>query len=819
MEDAKNSSQPAAKSKSKGASTKGLDIIIVGAITAIFFLCPLFFTSLVSQGLGFEKMILFYFFVLLGIVAWVTKGVIIGELNLKRTPLDWPIVIILAIFSVSTILSVSSKDSLIGSYGNSSESLVAVIMFALFYYLVINNLTVSRIKVIFFALVSSSSLLAIYSFLQLKGIYLLPIDFTQNHSFNPLGSLSGLTMYLVIMLPIFIVAAAQTQKILPALNKGLAMAIKIALLLIILINLIILTLLNGFTFWPIAIVGAVIVLMFFLAKIIKINNNNLLIPLFAFLALIILLVLGNFNIMSQDLPAEVSLSRGASWDIAKSSIAENPIFGSGPSTFYYDFSKFKTVNFNNSPLWNIRFDDASGILFELLASVGILGALIVIVLALIALSMSFLSLIKNENKEINSIQLALFASFISAGLFAFLFSQNNSLILTTILISVITIAVSLIMYPEKFSTLKLSFRASAKYALALAAVFLVVSAGVVVLFTMGLKMYLGDTYAKKAIMSGDANEKIVNLNQAVALAPYQDSYYVNLANNYMALANQAALGGGDQASIQNNLSLAIESGKKAVEIAPNKAANNESLALIYENASFYTRGALEWSENLYNKVIELDPQNPAPFLRIALVNMARANAETDKTEKDYYINEAIKKYDEAIAKKGDLAAAHYGKAIAYEKLNDIDGAIDNLKKANLVSNNNIDYIFELGRLYFNRGVAQPNLGQTASQQIAENDIRPDVGEGATTTAELSITPSQPTGAVSMRNDDLNAAEQIFLSILRANPKHANALYSTAILYQKINETEKAKIMVQGLLDVLTDEATKQAVRQQFADIL
>jgi tetratricopeptide (TPR) repeat protein len=285
----------------------------------------------------------------------------------------------------------------------------------------------------------------------------------------------------------------------------------------------------------------------------------------------------------------------------------------------------------------------------------------------------------------------------------------------------------------------------------------------------------------------------------------------------MVKANEAALAGKDQATVGTNLSQAIESGRKAVQIAENKASNNEALALIYENASFYTRGALEWSEQLYKKVIELDPLNPVPSLRIALVNMARANAEQDPEEKAYYIGEAIKKYDEAIAKKGDLAAAYYGKAIAYERLGNSDDAIEELRQASLVARNNLDYRFELGRMYFNRGVTQPNLDQTAAQQIAEDDITP--GGGTSTAEQISVQPTQATGGVVTKNADLVAAEQLFLSILLANANHANASYSLAVLYQKVGETDNARTMAENLLNILADEATKETVRQQFADIL
>lgn len=817
MEEKKIKNSAKENKKENHFSTRGLDIIISLVIGLIFFLTPLFFTGFIAQGLGFEKMILFYFLVLIGIVAWVTKGVIRGELNLKRTPLDIPIISILVIFTLSTILSVNSVDSLIGSYGSSSKSLIALVIFVLFYYLVVNNLNAAKIKIFFWTFISSISILTIYVLLQFKGWYILPFPFAKNASFNPLGSLSAVTMFLVISLPLISIALAQAKEILTKTNLSLIIIIKFILGLVAVGIFIILFLLSGFTFWPIAIVGAAVVLMFYLAKIIKISNNNLLIPLGIFLVLIILLVLGNFNFTSMNMPAEVSLSREASWNIAKAGLKENPIFGSGPSTFYYSFSKFKSNDFNSSPLWNVRFDSSSGSLFEFLATVGSLGALSIIILVLVSLSIIFLAIIKTKDKEIVSILLALFASFISAILFSLLFAQNNSLILLTVLISIFAVSSAMVMYPEKFKDLKLSFRASPKYALALSAIFLTVSAGVVILFTMGLKMYLADVYVKEAIETGNVDKKIEKLNKAISLSPYRDIYYINSANAYMAKANQLALSGSNQPEVSNNLSQAIEQSKKAVNLAKNKAANNESLALIYENTSFFTRDALTLSEQSYKKVIELDPKNPTPYLRIALINMARANAEIDDEEKRYFIGEAIKKYDEAIKKKGNLAAAYYGKAIAYEKMADINNAIENLKQAVLVSRNNLDYRFELGRLYFNRGVIQPNLNQTATEQITENEINPE--NASSSIEELSVKPTQATGSTVNKNSDMVSAEQLFLSIIQNNPNHANAIYSLAVLYQKTGEIENAKIAAQSLLNVLQDESVKNTVRQQFKDIL
>ena len=293
------------------------------------------------------------------------------------------------------------------------------------------------------------------------------------------------------------------------------------------------------------------------------------------------------------------------------------------------------------------------------------------------------------------------------------------------------------------------------------------------------------------------------------------NYYINLANREVEA----------QGNYENYLSLAISRARQAIEISPNKASVNEAAALIYENSSFYARGSLEWAENYYDKVIKLDANNPIPYLRIALINMARAKIETDEEEKKYYISEAIKKYEIATQKKQDLAAGYYGKAIAYETLANIDEAIEQLKKAVISNRNNVDYYFELGRLYFNRGIT-PRLAQTASDDITINDVVPDedvnsedsAGDEADGEEKLSVESEsaiQPSSAIVSRNEDINLAEQIFLRIVQQVPNHANAHYSLAMIYQKIGETDKMEMVANSLSSILSDEETKKAVKQQF----
>ena len=65
------------------------------------------------------------------------------------------------------------------------------------------------------------------------------------------------------------------------------------------------------------------------------------------------------------------------------------------------------------------------------------------------------------------------------------------------------------------------------------------------------------------------------------------------------------------------------------------------------------------------------------------------------------------------------------------------------------------------------------------------------------------------------NESLKTAEQLFLSVLLKNQNHPNARYSLALLYKNTGDTQKAKVMVQSLLKIITDEAQKEAIKKQF----
>lgn len=781
-----------------------LDKVITTSIIAAFFLPLLYFTGLLAQGAGFEKVMIFSLLTLVGTIAWVAKGIFCKDLKIKKTPVCIPIVAFLVMAIISTVTSVGLKDSLIGTYGSPSKSLAVFIVFALFYNLVVNNINKEQAKKIFMALMLSASITLVYSLLQLFGLFIVPVESTKINTFNPIGSLSGLVAFVSMLLPILVILFAQAK--LTVQNPKNIAGKRIALGVLILISLLILVILSGFTYWLVVIASTLFILGFALSKSINTDKKGL-----VMIILVLLLTVSVYTptffkdsegnsikidlaskIGITSLPAEVSLTRGAAWDIAKKSIKESALFGSGPSTFYYSFNKFKGTGFNNTNLWNIKFDSSSGLFFELISTMGILGVIALFAILISALVSVFSSLKKGSEEE----QVYMFALFIGlvtiVGL-SFFYGFNSALIVFSVLIGVLALAFASVVKGGDQKVITIASPSEKGFSLSLIGFSGVIGLVSLAFVFMGAKIVIADSLALKSVKQTEIAEKVAKLEKAAKFAPFQDAYQVALSNNYVTLVNQSAKTE-DTIAANDLLIKSIDAGKLAVDIAPNKSDNHESLALIYENAFYFTNEALEWSEKSYQKVINLEPDSPTPYLRLGLISMARARAETTPEEQKHYVDKAIEYYNESIGKKINLASAYYGKSVAHEALGDIDGAIQSLTSAAYIDQNP-SFVFELGRLYLNKG---------ASSAASQGGVAKD---------DLIINPGDSDNQ--QVNESLKTAEQLFLSVLLKNQNHPNARYSLALLYKNTGDTQKAKVMVQSLLKIITDEAQKEAIKKQF----
>jgi len=757
-------------------SSKICDWIVNASVVMIFFGMPLFFTGLNLQGLAFEKQIFFYFWILLGIVSWAIKGIIVGEMKIRKTPLDIPIIAFFLVYLLATIFSVDRWHSFWGYFGDPSRGLVGVAAIIAVYYLVFNNFSMKKVKWMLGSLIISNFFIAIWTSFAVMKIPLLPQNILNNIPLSFTGSFSGLTMFFFLMIPLLITAAlkikqAEIKPILKIVALGIIFGALVG-------NLFSILALYNFVPWPygwmIMILGIMIFLIYILSGIVKSSWG---LAGAVFVVLMVMLFGGKaINIARINLPVEVSLNADISWSIAKSALKEKFLFGSGPGTYGYDFSLFRPQQFNENPLYNLRFYQGTGMFFESLATVGILGLIALIALVLFFLNISFFLLTREKGKD-KLYSLGLLTSALMFIVMATMFRIEGVILIIGSMITAFSFATLLKESESQEKNINLSLKASPKFALALAFIFMVITASVIFLFVFIGKAYIADIYAGLSGRSQEIGENSLNrMLRGINLYGKESRYYTQVAQYYLVMANREALKGKDADSnmITFYLNEAIKSGTIAKSISKNDVGIVEALAQIYENSVLYVVDSVNFAEENYKRALELEPHNPTYYLKLGQLKISQAAAKKDENEKKQIFEEAKNLFQKSVDEKNTFDTGYYNLALIQEALGDLDGAIENLGKAYNIDTNNINYNFSLGRLYQRRG-----------------------------------------GEIDLKN-----AEILFRNALNINEKEPNIHFQLGLLYEQLKENDKAVEEYRKVLDLIpTDNnETREKIQKMIEDV-
>lgn len=747
-----------------------LNKIIKGCIYLTVFLLPLFVLSFTFEVFEFNKQYLLFFLSSFGLFLWIVKMIIVEkEIKFQKTPLDLPILGLMAIGIISAIFSIDKSSSWIGFYGRFSDSLMTLLPLGVLYFLITNHVTAredkpeGRIKVsslvktftwsIFFVILASIfSIFGVWSlFAKLFGS--MPAIMLQN-IFNPIaGSMEGLAVFLAAFIAFLSVNIITTEK------KKIA---KIASWILLLSSLFLIVIIDFTPAWITLLVSLLIFVGIALYKrIFRENINKMLVPVFLAIISIAFLFINVSNIQSSifQLPKEQTLSQGTSWQVAfKSDFKDvkSVFLGSGPGTFHYDFAKFKPKSFNQDLLWQIRFDRSGSYVSELLATMGILGFLCFLTIVGMFLLISWLFLETAIEKKTNSLPfLSLFIAVLALFIGQLVYYQNIVLAFAFWFL----LALSVVSWQKSITGKTISFKGFPELSLIFSAVLIILGLGILGMYFFVARFYVADINCRTAIKNG----KVEYLEKAAALNPYQPQYKTALARTYLseALAElNKTEGERDQDLLTTKIYQAITyakggqlgSGyvKGATEVAPNRVSSWETAGMIYRDISGTTAGAVEWGIKDFTKAIELEPLNPVLHTELGKLYLMSDKKDMAKDE-----------FNKAKELKSDYVDALIQLSLIYEQDKDLDGAVREMEAVSVLYPYDTDVLFQLGRLYFNQN----------------------------------------------RTDDAIAK---FKSIIELIPNHSNALYSLGVAYEKKGNTTKALEAYEKVLELNPDNTEIQA---------
>ncbi len=339
------------------------DLISKYSIYALVFLLPIFFLPWTSDILDFNKQMLLLFLVFISLFAWMLKVLILRELSVNLNKTNIIVGVLFIVYLFSTIFSLWRYGSFWGWPQNVSESLATLIGLSVFYFLVSNLFDKKEIIRLVLLLVFSGFLSLIIGFFQIVGLFLLPFNCAKTALVNTIGTAVTLGFFIASLLPLIFVLLARKK------------SLRIILIWAVIFSVALLIALNYRILWWLVIMGGALLMILGIQKRGLFDSRWLILPMF-FLALSLFFVILKPSIgLLPAVPIEFSLNQKTSLSIDWQALKQNPILGSGPGTFGYDFVKYKNIDFNKSIFWNFGFGGAASKVLTVLGTTGVLGIL------------------------------------------------------------------------------------------------------------------------------------------------------------------------------------------------------------------------------------------------------------------------------------------------------------------------------------------------------------------------------------------------------------------------------------------------------------
>ena len=102
------------------------------------FIIPLFYLPFTQEQFQFNKEMLFLALMLIAGILWFGKAVRQKKLEIIRSPLDVPILLIPLVYGLSTVISPDWLNSLINLNGAGLAGLTTILSLTLFYFICVN---------------------------------------------------------------------------------------------------------------------------------------------------------------------------------------------------------------------------------------------------------------------------------------------------------------------------------------------------------------------------------------------------------------------------------------------------------------------------------------------------------------------------------------------------------------------------------------------------------------------------------------------------------------------------------------------------------
>lgn len=687
-----------------------LDLIIKNCVLILSAVLPIFFVNNITlQGIVFQKFYFFYIIMFVIIVIFLIKSFFVGAVELRKHRLDLFVLLFVFISLIGTFFSIDKYHSILGFLDMPSQGLLSIVLLAILYFIINTYINKNFLKKILFANIFSAIIVLVWSAIILLGI--LPDEIFKTFPANLIGSFSSFSAYLLINIPLFIIAfsysetfSSKIKKIIGVIGFGLVTIIIPIFLYIFLYN---------YTKWSILLVGLVLFLLLMVAKVISVTRRTFFLTVIIFIFTIIFLLIGEPKNEKVNLPIEVSLSYSQSVELIKNSFFDNLLFGTGFGTFKQNFLLHKSNEMILSYNPELKLSSPSGAIFGILTTQGLLGSVVFALLIIVGLYLGLKSVL--QKKIENNIIVAGFG--ISAFMFLLysLFTRIDSdLALMGIFVVIVYFSYINNIVNQNKNVYKLTFVKSEKVLFPLIFAGLCVLVGVAYVIVIFVNLFLADMNMK-SFMKDSKNKNFYgmeyNANKIKKRTINDGQHAIIIARHFLNFADFLSTQSEDKrdlVSIKKSIEYAVKFANHSVTKLPNSSLAWEIRGLVYENSGGMYEDALQKSRESYENALKYDPKNVNYIISLTRLKLIESNIKSDdssdiKQKKTQVIKEAKVLINKAIEIKRNYGPSYSYLSVIELALGDIDNSIIAEEKALLSLKNNANYMLQLSNLYQQRG--------------------------------------------------------------------------------------------------------------------
>ncbi|TSC77556.1 MAG: Tfp pilus assembly protein PilF [Parcubacteria group bacterium Gr01-1014_24] len=331
---------------------------------------------------------------------------------------------------------------------------------------------------------------------------------------------------------------------------------------------------------------------------------------------------------------EVSPSFGATMQVTKSVLRENPLLGVGPNKFGEAWANYKPAAINLTQFWDVSFNSGSGLLPTFAATTGYLGILawlIFFILFIIAGVKSIFSSIKNSA---NWETMAFFVLSLYLFISSFFYSTGAVIFLLAFALAGVFIGLSASSLQKEASVSFLNDHRKSFFSILFIVLIIIVS---VTLSFKYAERLISISYFGKALTTSTVPIAEESINKALTLYA-NDLYLRTYAQIYLVKLNSlaqkgASLSDRDKADLQTSLSQTINAARLATTYNPKNYLNFKLLGSAYQTAATLgVKDAYSQAVEAYKTASALNPLNPGLKLDMASASFSDRK---NKEAKDY----------------------------------------------------------------------------------------------------------------------------------------------------------------------------------------